>query len=71
MIISLDRNSQPGHSSTSGSCAIIRMHYSTYDGTALAWESYHYWKDWASYLDLTEDEILAKFLQTRVPGYED
>ena len=39
--LSLDRNAQVGHGSTAGSCAIIRMHYSTFDGTAFAWEGYH------------------------------
>jgi len=53
--LSLDRNSQVGHGSTAGSCAIIRMHYSTFDGTAFAWEGYHYWRDWADYLGLPED----------------
>ena len=33
--LSVDRNRQIEHGSTAGSCAIIRMHYSTYDGTAL------------------------------------
>ena len=36
--LSFDRNAQIGHGSTAGSCAIIRMHYSTFDGTAFAWE---------------------------------
>ena len=40
--LSVDRNTQAGHGSTAGSCAIIRMHYSTLDGTAFAWEGYHY-----------------------------
>ncbi len=62
--LSLDRNSQVGHGSTAGSCAIIRMHYSTFDGTAFAWEGYHYWRDWASYLGLPEDANLAQFRQT-------
>ena len=44
--LSLDRTQAVGHGSTAGSCAIIRMHYSTWDGTALAWEGYHYWRDW-------------------------
>ncbi len=50
--LSLDRNTQIGHGSTAGSCAIIRMHYSTFDGTAFAWEGYHYWRDWKDYLEL-------------------
>ncbi|WP_171170960.1 FAD-binding oxidoreductase [Ruegeria sp. HKCCA0370] len=62
--LSLDRNSQVGHGSTAGSCAIIRMHYSTFDGTAFAWEGYHYWRDWAAYLGLPEDANLAQFRET-------
>jgi len=60
-VLSLDRNAQAGHGSTSGSCAIVRMHYSTFDGTAFAWEGYHYWRDWADYLDLPAGAELAKF----------
>ncbi|MDF0600869.1 FAD-dependent oxidoreductase [Psychromarinibacter sp. C21-152] len=59
--LSLDRNAQPGHGSTAGSCAIIRMHYSTLDGTAFAWEGYHYWRDWADYLGLPPGTDLAPF----------
>lgn len=62
--LSLDRNTQAGHGSTAGSCAIVRMHYSTFDGTAFAWEGYHYWRDWADYLGLPKDAILAKYRQT-------
>lgn len=62
--LSLDRNTQAGHGSTAGSCAIVRMHYSTFDGTAFAWEGYHYWRDWADYLGLPEGADLAKFRQT-------
>lgn len=62
--LSLDRNTQVGHGSTAGSCAIIRMHYSTFDGTAFAWEGYHYWRDWADYLGLPESANLARFKQT-------
>lgn len=60
--LSIDRNSQIGHGSTAGSCAIIRMHYSTLDGTAFAWEGYHYWRDWEDYLGLSGHD-LAKFLE--------
>ncbi len=61
--LSLDRTTQVGHGSTAGSCAIIRMHYSTLDGTAFAWEGYHYWRDWAEYLGLPAEAELAKFLE--------
>ncbi len=62
--LSLDRNREIGHGSTAGSCAIIRMHYSTFDGTAFAWEGYHYWRDWADYLTLGPGANLAKFRET-------
>ena len=61
--LSVDRNSVIGQGSTAGSCAIIRMHYSTFDGTAFAWEGYHYWRDWAEYLGLPSDAELAQFKQ--------
>ncbi len=61
--LSLDRNSQIGHGSTAGSCAIVRMHYSTFDGTAFAWEGYHYWRDWRDYLGAGGEEALAQFRQ--------
>ena len=59
--LSLDRNGQAGHGSTSGSCAIIRTHYSTFEGTVFAWEAYHYWRDWADYLEVHDPNGLAKF----------
>lgn len=63
--LTVDRETQVGRGSTAGSCAIIRMHYSTLDGTAFAWEGYHYWRDWADYLGLPADAHLAHF---REPG---
>jgi sarcosine oxidase subunit beta len=62
--LSIDRNTQAGHGSTAGSCAIIRMHYSTLDGTAFAWEGYHYWRDWADYLEAHDPNGLAQFRET-------
>lgn len=59
--LSLDRNREIGHGSTAGSCAIVRMHYSTFDGTAFAWEGYHYWRDWADYLEAPSGSDLARF----------
>lgn len=75
-VLSVDRNRQAGHGSTAGSCAIIRMHYSTFDGTAFAWEGYHYWRDWADYLGLPAGTPLAEFkecgclvMKTQANGY--
>ncbi|MEO0944282.1 MAG: FAD-dependent oxidoreductase [Pseudomonadota bacterium] len=61
--LSVDRTAMAGQGSTAGSCAVIRMHYSTFDGTAFAWEGYHYWRDWAEYLGLSADHDLAKFIE--------
>jgi len=62
--LTLDRNSKAGHGSTAGSCACIRMHYSTFDGTAMAWEGYHYWRDWADYLEASKDEPVSRLVET-------
>ncbi|MCR9254638.1 MAG: FAD-binding oxidoreductase [Alphaproteobacteria bacterium] len=62
--LTVDRNRQAGHGSTAGSCAIIRMHYSTFDGTAFAWEGYHYWRDWRDYLEAAAGESVATFRET-------
>jgi sarcosine oxidase subunit beta len=37
-VLSLDANGVAGHGSTAGSCAIIRVHYSTLEGCAMAWD---------------------------------
>ena len=62
--LTVDRNTLAGHGSTAGSCACIRMHYSTFDGTAFAWEGYHYWRDWADYLEATGDATLSRLIET-------
>lgn len=51
----VDKLPASGYGSTSGSCAIIRPYYSTVDGSALAFESHYYWKNWSDYLGI-EDE---------------
>lgn len=62
--LNLDRLPAAGYGSTSGSCAIIRTHYSTLEGAALAYEGYHYWKDWAEHLGVTDERGLARFHET-------
>jgi sarcosine oxidase subunit beta len=59
--LSIDKNSAAGYGPTSGSCAIIRVHYSTLEGTAFAYEGYHYWRDWAEYLGVEDERGLAEF----------
>jgi sarcosine oxidase subunit beta len=62
--VSVDRNAEAGHGSTSSSCAIIRVHYSTLEGTAFAYEGYFYWRDWTDYLETTDERGLARFRET-------
>ncbi len=59
--ISVDKNPASGYGPTSASCAIIRVHYSTLDGTAFAYEGYHYWREWADYLGVSDERGLAEF----------
>ena len=54
-VLCLDALPSSGYGSTSGSCAIIRPYYSTVDGSAIAYESHYYWKNWHAFLD-AEDE---------------
>jgi len=53
-VLNLDSLPAAGYGSTSASCAIIRPYYSTLDGSAMAYESHFYWKNWAEYLDGAE-----------------
>jgi hypothetical protein len=53
-----------GHGSTAGSCAIIRVHYSTLEGCAMAYDGFHDWDGWRDYLGAPEGETLAEFRQT-------
>ena len=72
----VDRNAVAGHGSTAGSCAIIRVHYSTLEGTAFAYEGYFYWRDWAEYLEAHDPNGLTQFrevgclvMETEQNGY--
>ena len=62
--LNVDRLSAAGHGSTANTCAIIRTHYSTLEGTALAYDSYYYWKDWERYIDAEDESGMAKFYET-------
>ena len=69
--LNVDMLPAAGYGSTSNSCAVIRTYYSTLDGTAFAYEGYHYWRDWADYLAAEDERGLAEFLmkpRPRRPG---
>ncbi|MFV2031068.1 MAG: NAD(P)/FAD-dependent oxidoreductase [Gammaproteobacteria bacterium] len=55
-VLNIDRLPACGYGSTSGSCAIIRPYYSTLDGSAMAYESHFYWKNWSEYLGGAETD---------------
>ena len=74
--LNVDKLPAAGYGSTGSSCAIIRTHYSTLDGSALAYESYFYRDDWADYLGVHDERGLAAFhktgclvMKTRVNGH--
>ena len=62
--LNVDKLSGAGYGSTAVSCAIIRVHYSTLDGCAMAYEGYHYWKDWSNYLDSEDERGHALYIQS-------
>lgn len=53
-----------GYGSTSSSAAVIRTYYSTLDGTAMALEGYHTWKNWQAFLEAGDTTDLARFVET-------
>jgi len=63
-VLNVDKLSGAGFGSTSGSCAIIRLHYSTADGVAMAREGYYYWLDWPKYLGKADPTGLVKYINT-------
>lgn len=59
--LNLDKLAAAGHGSTSNTCAVIRTHYSTLEGTALAYDGYFYWKNWKQYIGVADEKGLAIF----------
>ena len=49
-VIAVDKAQGPGQGSTSASSAVVRFNYTTFDAVALAWESFHCWKNWPEHL---------------------
>jgi sarcosine oxidase subunit beta len=61
-VLCLDAGPGAGYGSTSGSCAIIRPYYSTVDGSAIAYESHYYWKNWAEHIGVNGEHGLARYI---------
>src|SRR6185437_4021149 len=62
--VNVDKLPAAGYGPTSASCAIIRFTYSTRDGVAMAYEGSFYWKNWAEYLEVSDERGLAVFHET-------
>lgn len=63
--LNVDKLTDAGQGSTAASCAIVRAHYSTEDGVAMAYEGFKYWLDWENYLGNIQDEKgLARYMNT-------
>ena len=62
--LNVDRLPSAGYGSTSGSCAVIRFHYSTPDGVATAREGYYYWINWPEYLEVGDELGLVNYINT-------
>ena len=62
--LNVDKLPSAGYGSTSGSCAVIRFHYSTPDGVATAREGYYYWINWPEYLEVEDERGLVNYINT-------
>ena len=62
--LSIDKLPEAGYGSTSGSCAIIRTYYSAFETCAIAYEDWHYWKDWPGYVGGEDEQGLFKYHDT-------
>src|SRR3712207_3669571 len=60
--LNIDKLPASGYGPTSASCAIVRAHYSSWDGVAMAYEGFFYWKDWANYLETADEAGLARYV---------
>lgn len=64
--INVDKLPAAGYGPTSNSCAIVRGHYSTWDGVAMAKESFATWKHWGDYVGDADELGHARYVETGV-----
>ncbi len=62
--LNVDKHPAAGFGSTSNSCAVVRFSYSTANSIKLAFEGYHYWKNWESFLGLETPTDHARYIQS-------
>lgn len=61
--LNIDKLPDAGSGSTSNSCGLIRFFYSTWDGVAMSFEGYHYWKNWGDYLGVKDERGTARYVE--------
>ncbi|HET9894423.1 MAG TPA: FAD-dependent oxidoreductase [Streptosporangiaceae bacterium] len=69
-VLVLDKGGGAGLGSTSASSAIVRFHYSTFEGVAVAWEAKFRWEEWPDYLGTTDPAGLARYTRTGVLAFQ-
>jgi sarcosine oxidase, subunit beta len=62
--LNLDRLPAAGYGPTSNSCSIVRAHYSSREGVAMAHEGFFYWQDWERYLGVEDEAGVARYVQS-------
>jgi sarcosine oxidase subunit beta len=60
--LNVDKLPAAGYGPTSNSCSIVRAHYSSWDGVAMAHEGFGHWKDWPNYLEVEDERGFAKYI---------
>ena len=69
--LTLDKLAVAGYGSTSNTCAIIRTHYSTWEGTAIAYESFFYWEELAGISRSRRRNMLSRAQAHRLAHHSD
>ena len=62
--VNIDKLPAAGYGPTSNSCSIVRAHYSSREGVAMAYEGFSYWQDWERYLGVADDSGPARYVQS-------
>ena len=73
--VNIDAYSGAGMGSTGYSSGIVRTYYSTLDSCKMAFEGYHYWKNWKEHIGGEDERGMVKLrecgsLLLRVPESE-
>lgn len=61
--VNIDKLPAAGYGPTSNSCAIVRAHYSSREGVAMAYEGFSYWQNWDDYLGVADDAGAARYVK--------